>query len=347
MLPSSATNSLDCRAGRVWRCALSVWFSLWIFAASFSTCKRLVSFDFHVPHHSNMRVPPLSHFAFCLRDGTLTRPGQIDFKRIHARLNIPDAEDILSFIEGMRSAAEREAALAVVEEEEMRGFIDVQLQEGAEEVVAWLREERGMQVALATRNNAKCVEKLVELCNFHPSTISSSMHDLSLNPSLTPSPFSSSSSLASSGSFHPILTRVFKSAVDVDKLLAVSELWGLAPSSILVVGDSLGTCEGGRVRGNEGAREQGAREKDRQTRLFGRRPFVCVLESFPLPLIDNLRATNTSSTFFPSSLFLTPLSRQHRGLSMGTYGRHEVLPNSYRCIPHARYAPEWVCAYGH
>ncbi|GAB5034629.1 pyridoxal kinase [Nannochloropsis oceanica] len=182
-------------------------------------------------------------------DGTLTRPGQIDFKRIHARLNIPDAEDILSFIEGMRSAAEREAALTVVEEEEMRGFIDVQLQEGAEEVVAWLREERGMQVALATRNNAKCVEKLVELCNFHPSTISSSMHDLSLNPALTPSPFSSSSSLASSGSFHPILTRVFKSAVDVDKLLAVSELWGLAPSSILVVGDSLEDCQWAHMAG--------------------------------------------------------------------------------------------------
>jgi len=141
--------------------------------------------------------------------------------------------------------ADRAAALAVVEEEEMRGFVDVQLHEGAEEVVAWLREERGMQVALATRNNVRCVEMLVDRCAFHPSTLATL--DPSLNPSLEPSALA----LASPGSFHPILTRVFKSEVDVDKLLGVSEQWGLPPSSILVVGDSLGTSEGGREGGRK------------------------------------------------------------------------------------------------
>ena len=216
---------------------------------------RYDSIKFHShpppPSLSPSLTPSLLPFLL-LRDGTLTRPGQIDFKRIHSRLNIPDADDILTFIENMPSAADREAALAVVEEEEMRGFVDVQLQEGAEEVVAWLREERGMEVALATRNNVKCVEMLVERCAFHPPTVSSL--DPPLNPSLEPSP--SSSSLASPGSFHPILTRVFKSEVDVDKLLGVSEQWGLPPSSILVVGDSLGTSEGGRegeeICGREG-----------------------------------------------------------------------------------------------
>jgi phosphoglycolate phosphatase-like HAD superfamily hydrolase len=243
-------------------------------------------------------------------------------------LNIPDAEDILTFIAGMPSTAEREAALAVVEEEEMRGFLDIQLQEGAEEVVAWLREEKGMQVALATRNNAKCVEKLVELCAFHPPAISSSLHDLSLNPSLLATPFSSSLSLASPGSFHPILTRVFKSEVDVDKLLAVSEQWGLPPSSILVVGDSLGTFEGGRERGDEGRRE-----RHRQTMCyFWRDGHLYVHVS--VPYSTSSIQYGRSMPYPLSSLPLTPLSHERRGLSMGTYGRHEVLPDSYRRIPH-------------
>ena len=105
----------------------------------------------------------------------------------------------------------------MVEEEEVKGFVDVRLHDGAEEVVAWLRHERGMQVALATRNNPKCVDMLVERCAF------ASVED------------------EAPTSFTPVLTRVFKSAVDVDKLLGVCHEWDLPPASVLVVGDSLGT----------------------------------------------------------------------------------------------------------
>ncbi len=122
-------------------------------------------------------------------DGTLTAPGQIDFQRIRRRLGIPEGDDILTHIEGIPAAAEREAALAVVEEEEVAGFLDVQLHDGAERVVNWLRRTRRLPVAIATRNNDRCVGMLVEQC------------------------FD-----GDGATFHPVLTRVFKSDVDVHKV---------------------------------------------------------------------------------------------------------------------------------
>lgn len=122
-------------------------------------------------------------------DGTLTEPGQIDFARIRRRLAIPDGHDILTHIEALPSAAEREAALAVVVEEEVAGFHDVRLQEGAERVVDWLRRTRRLRVGLATRNNDRCVGMLLE-------------QRFEGNPA----------------TFHPVLTRVFKSDVDVHKV---------------------------------------------------------------------------------------------------------------------------------
>lgn len=134
--------------------------------------------------------------------------------------------DILTYIGQMSSEGDRVAALAVVEEEELRGFVDVQLQEKAEEVVAWLRGERGMQVALATRNNPKCVDVLVDRCAFRLPSCPVEASSVETPPT---------------ASFHPVLTRAWKSEVDVDKLLDVCEQWGLPPESVLVVGDSLGT----------------------------------------------------------------------------------------------------------
>lgn len=101
----------------------------------------------------------------------------------------------------------------------MQGFIgeNLQLQEGAEEIISWLRQERGMEVALATRNNAKCVDVLLERCF------------VGIRQDGQPS-------------FEPILTRVFKSEVDVDKILGICEQWGLPPAAVLMVGDSLGEC---------------------------------------------------------------------------------------------------------
>lgn len=122
-------------------------------------------------------------------DGTLTEPGQIDFSRIRRRIGIPDGHDILTHIEGLASAEARDEALAVVEEEEVAGFVDVRMQGGAERVVSWLRRTRGLRVGLATRNNDRCVSMLLEQ-RFN----------------------------GDGDTFSPVLTRVFKSDVDVHKV---------------------------------------------------------------------------------------------------------------------------------
>lgn len=145
-------------------------------------------------------------------DGTITAPNQINFQRIRERLGIPSGEDILTSIEKMPEA-EKPAALRVVEEEEMKGFVDIRLQPGAERVIEWLRHEKELEVALATRNNEKCVKILLERCfAWGPDKVS----------------------------FAPILTRLSKSEVDVDKIMAICGQWQLPPASVLVVGDSLG-----------------------------------------------------------------------------------------------------------
>lgn len=127
--------------------------------------------------------------------GTLTEPGQIDFKRIRQRLAIPPGDDILTHIDALPCPDARARALVVVEEEEVAGFHDVKLQEGAQRVVGWLRCTRRLRVALATRNNDQCVRMLVAQC------------------------FD-----GDEGTFRPVLTRVFKSEVDVHKVSL--EGWG-------------------------------------------------------------------------------------------------------------------------
>ena len=93
-------------------------------------------------------------------DGTLTRPGAIDFARMRERIGMPEPGSILHWIEEHAgSEDEDETMRAVVWEEESLALGSMALGEGFADLVAALIDVRGqLQTAICTRNNVEAVE---------------------------------------------------------------------------------------------------------------------------------------------------------------------------------------------
>ncbi|MFT6107657.1 MAG: phosphoglycolate phosphatase-like HAD superfamily hydrolase [Planctomycetota bacterium] len=92
-------------------------------------------------------------------DGTLTRPGAIDFVRMRERVGMPEPGSILHWIEAhARSEDEAESMRAVVWEEESLALEAMELGEGFDELVKVLVDVRDrMQTAICTRNNVEAI----------------------------------------------------------------------------------------------------------------------------------------------------------------------------------------------
>lgn len=71
----------------------------------------------------------LSPFQVVLRPMAL-RIGLINYKRIHEKANIPIGEDIVPYIRSHYTGEEYQRAMKIVEEEELLGQQNVQLQPG-------------------------------------------------------------------------------------------------------------------------------------------------------------------------------------------------------------------------
>ena len=95
-------------------------------------------------------------------DGTLTEPGHIDFKAMRAAAGIPPGADILKHVNAMPDAAARAAAHAAVERCEAEGIERMRLRPHLRPIVAELRERR-VRMAIATRNNAKALDRFLEV----------------------------------------------------------------------------------------------------------------------------------------------------------------------------------------
>jgi len=96
-------------------------------------------------------------------DGTLSRPGAIDFLRLRARLAMPPSHpDILEWVK--TQPAERHAALLrVVEEEEEAGLAKLQLNAGAAELFNYLAARRPrLHSGVLTRNNASAMRRSLQ-----------------------------------------------------------------------------------------------------------------------------------------------------------------------------------------
>eukprot|EP00300_Choanocystis_sp_HF-7_P033188 c45484_g1_i1.p1 GENE.c45484_g1_i1~~c45484_g1_i1.p1 ORF type:complete len:527 (-),score=112.97 c45484_g1_i1:13-1593(-) len=157
------------------------------------------------------RLDPAVYGILFDMDGTLTLPGQINFRAIRERLRISQELDVLSHIDGL-SVAEQHDAMVVVESEELKAAqsqTGLQLQPRLHELIEHLKR-RGIKLGLFTLSGYKGVDAFL------------------------------AASGISRDIFDPIVTRedMLIRKPDPSVVLNVCQSWNLHPSSVLVVGDS-------------------------------------------------------------------------------------------------------------
>jgi len=89
-------------------------------------------------------------------DGTLTRPGALDFAAIRKTVDCPDRMPILEYIHGIADAAQRGRARDALDRFEALGAAGSHPNEGAEPLVHWLKKH-GLMVGIITRNTRDAV----------------------------------------------------------------------------------------------------------------------------------------------------------------------------------------------
>jgi HAD superfamily hydrolase (TIGR01509 family) len=91
-------------------------------------------------------------------DGTLTRPGALDFSAIKHAVGCPPDQFILEWILALPPGETRDAAALALESFERAAADASAANDGAEELVPWLREHK-LAVGLLTRNGLAAVER--------------------------------------------------------------------------------------------------------------------------------------------------------------------------------------------
>lgn len=159
--------------------------------------------------------------AFFDFDGTLTRPGALDFGAIRKALGCPQGTPILEYINALESSRARRSALARLDEFELQGAKNSVPNAGAQEIVAWIRRQN-IALGIITRNSRESVLRALE--NFD-----------STRPD----------------DFNILITRDDPPAPKPsgDGILWAADKLGISSREILVVGDFLFDTEAGRAAG--------------------------------------------------------------------------------------------------
>lgn len=93
-------------------------------------------------------------------DGTLTLPGMLDFVAVHDALGCPYDIGLLEFLAALEDSEERRHKEAMLHAAEMEAADRARENEGAAELVSFLRD-RGIPMGIITRNSRAAVEQAV------------------------------------------------------------------------------------------------------------------------------------------------------------------------------------------
>ena len=154
-------------------------------------------------------------------DGTLTRPGALDFARIREDLGCPQGVPILEYIGSLDSVPARRSALARLDRFELQGAADSLPNAGAEALGSWLKKRR-LAVGIITRNSRACVLRALQ--NFQ--AIGPHDFDVMVTRDDPPEPKPSA-----------------------DGVLWAARRLGVRPAQILVVGDFIFDAQAGQAAG--------------------------------------------------------------------------------------------------
>jgi HAD superfamily hydrolase (TIGR01509 family) len=94
-------------------------------------------------------------------DGTLTRPGTLDFASVRRALGCPQGEPILEFINSLPSEERRARARSILDAEEMEAAERSQPNLGAEDLLDYARLRR-LKLGILTRNRAAAIRRALE-----------------------------------------------------------------------------------------------------------------------------------------------------------------------------------------
>ena len=164
---------------------------------------------------------------FCIKavlfdfDGTLTKPGALNFSFVNKSLKCPDGEPVLEFIESLPSSEQQQEAFSKLEHFEMDAARISEPNPGAEALISYLLSKR-LCIGIITRNTLASVKCALE--NFQSITASDFDLIISRDDSIKPKP-------------HP------------DGILLAAQKFNADVSEVLIVGDFIFDIKAGQRAG--------------------------------------------------------------------------------------------------
>ncbi len=101
-------------------------------------------------------------------DGTLTKPGALDFALLKETIGCPHDGPVLEFIDSLPTSRQREKTLSVLERFEDAAAANSKPNAGVEDLIRFLRS-KGLGLGIITRNRLQCLER--SLKNFEAITL--------------------------------------------------------------------------------------------------------------------------------------------------------------------------------
>ncbi len=154
-------------------------------------------------------------------DGTLTRPGALDFPRMKRAMGCPAKAPILEFIASLPGRGQRDRAFRILDAFEAEAAARAVPNEGSQAVIQWLKE-KGLKTGIISRNSRQSILRSLE--NFK-----------ALDPS----------------DFHVILSREASAAPkpSPEAVLLAARKLDVKPEEVLVVGDYVFDIQAGNGAG--------------------------------------------------------------------------------------------------
>ena len=97
-------------------------------------------------------------------DGTLTRPGALDFPAIKKAIGCPLDTPILEYIDALPTARQQTRAMETVDRMEMEAAAGSVPNDGAENLIAFLKS-RGHRIGIVSRNSLRSILRALENFN--------------------------------------------------------------------------------------------------------------------------------------------------------------------------------------
>lgn len=118
-------------------------------------------------------------------DGTLTKPGALDFPLLKDTIGCPSDIPILEFIDSLPTSLEKEETISLLERFETKAAAHSEPNDGVEYLIHYLRSI-GLGIGIITRNRLSSIERAVQ--NFENITISCFDVIISRNTPVKPKP---------------------------------------------------------------------------------------------------------------------------------------------------------------